>query len=754
MRRIGVLLLVAVASLLAFSPAFARAQTVFEREVLYTRAAPTGTLRAVTLTYSRSPAPTLMLGPPSDIAPPGGWAGGGADGLCIAPDGDAVVAGGALSPGAIHKVRLNSGVAITVSPGAGSLTATQVAIDPVVADRVWAVCTSAGGTGAGRIARVPLSPFAQGVAFTISGPDTAIAQLCFAHGRAYYVSTGAAPGSGTLGIIDMNTFATTRLLTGLEFPRAITFDPFTGHLVVLGGASILQIDARPGIPPTIVSGVDLSALVPGVDLRSGTVDGRGHAIALSATGHIVLLDYAATMQVGHSANPRLAAALEAAGTLASIVPLVGPGSLRESDCLWDNGAFDERDGLPSHNSSWIGDTRTADDFYLYRGIHRIDSISATMFSDSLFLNALIEVYDDCDGRPGTLLHSFTSAVGDTGTLFQGLRVLTLEAATPGLWLRGGRSYWVSAVGIGSLDGSDNWYWGTSGAPPPTPPPPPGVSNSIRGKPAVFRAPSQGVPDWTTSAEAGCGCTDFAFTIRGESCKILHDNGPPQPQSDPALTGVPSLISTTSSDSRAADNFRVPPCADEGGDRICFIEATVYTNCSPVRGVVEVLRNDCSLPAGTPLFASPFSKVIDLGYNVSIAGASLRAYTVQVHDPGWFLPDGRNYWLSVAVQGSGGFNQRALFAANAASCDIPVCALRISQSAFRASASLNWGPVENMLQIPRDLSFLVAIHEPSSGTTETGDPVPGEQCLGDAEGDGDVDVSDIFRFLSEWFGGCP
>ena len=750
--RIGAMLLCALWSLIALPPPIAGAQTVFERRVLYTRAAPTCTLRAVTITYALTPVPTLTTGAPTDVGSPPLAAGGGADGLCIAPDGDVLVAGGALSPNAVHKVRPGSGVTSTASPGAGSPIAMQLAVDPVVADRVWAVCTGAGGVG--RIARVPLAPFGQGVAFTISGPDTTIAHLCFAHGRAYYVSTGAAPGTGSLGVIDLNTFATTRLLTGLDLPRTLTLDPFTGHLIVFGASTILQVDARSGLAPTIISVADLSTLVPGLDLRSGTVDGLGHAIALSATGHIVLIDYSATMQVGHTANVRLAAPIEAPSTLASIVPLVGPGSLRDSGCLWDNGEFDQRDGLPSHNSQWAGDTRTADDFYLCSGVNRIDSIVATMFSDSLFLSALIEVYDDCDGRPGTLLHSFTAAVTDTGSLFQGLRVLSLVAPTPGLWLRGGRSYWVSAVGIGSLDGSDNWYWGTSGAPPATPPPPPGTPPIIRGKPAVFRAPSLGVPDWTASAQAGCGCTDFAFAVRGESCKTLHDNGPAQPQGDPAPTGAPSIISTTNSDSRAADNFRVPPCAENGGERVCFIEATVYTNCSPVRGLVEVFQNDCSLPTMPPLFASPFSKVIDLGYNVTIAGVSLRAYSVQVHDPGWFLPTGRNYWLSVAVQGSGGFSQRAYFAANSPPCDTPLCGIRISQSAIRESASPNWVPIENLLQMPRDLSFLVAVTEPQIGTAGSSGPTPGVQCLGDAEADGDVDVADIFSFLSSWFQGCP
>jgi hypothetical protein len=729
--------------LLPCAPAFA--QPTFEREVLYTRAAGTGTLRKVTVTYTASPVPTLTLSTPATIASPTG-----ADGLCISPAGDVLVAGGATAPNTVHRVLLANNALSTVSPGAGSPIATQLALDPA-GDKVWAVCTV---SGTGRIARVPLSPFVQGIAQTITGPDTLLSHIGFGHNRAYYVAAGTAPGTGTLGTIDLTTFATTRLLNGLDTPRGVTLDPFTGHLIVFGAASITQIDARPGMMPTIVSTVSLAALLPGVDVRSGTVDGAGRALALSSTGHMVLVDYAATRTVGDAASPRVLAALETPGTLGSIVPLVGTGALRDSGCLWDNGEFDRRDGLPSHNSWMNGDTRTADDFYLCPGVHRIDAIEATMFAGTQFLTALIEVYDDCNGVPGALLQSFPATVTDTGELFMNLRVLALHAPTPGLWLRGGRSYWVSAVGIGSLDGSDSWYWGTSGAPDANDPP--GTRPTIRGKPAYFRAPAQGLPDWTPSEEGGCGCTDFAFRIRGESCRILHDNGPPQAFDDPQIVGAPSIISSTSSDSRSADNFRVPPCTELGGRQICFIQATIYTNCSPVRGTVEIFINDCTLPSGPALYSGPFSKVIDLGYNVTIAGASLRAYTVEVHDPGWFLADGANYWLSVAVQGSGGFSQRAYMAANSDRCDAPGCGIAISQAAVRGPGipSTGWVPIENFLQVPRDLSFVIAIADPRAqgGGAGIGDPEP--VCIADADQDGDVDVADIFSFLSGWFQGCP
>jgi len=723
----------------------AHAQEGFEREVIYTRAAATGTLRKVSVRYVASPSPALTLGTPVTIASPAG-----ADGLCIAPGGDAVVAGGTAAVNAVHRVNRLSGATQTVSPGAGTPIATQLALDPA-GDKVWAACTVG---GAGRIARVPLSPFAQGIASAVTGTDTTISHLCFAHGRTYYISTGAAPNSGWLGTIDLTTFVTTRLIGGLDRPASIAFDPFTGHLLVFGPTSIAQIDVRPGITPAIVSSAGLAAVLPSVNVRSGTVDGLGHALALSTTGHLVLVDYRATRTVGHAANPRLVAGLEQPGVLGSIVPLAGAGALRDGGCLWDNGAFDQRDGLPSHNSWMAGDTRTADDFYLCPGMHRIDSISGRMFSDSLFLTALVEVYSDCNGAPGTLMESFAATVTDTGTTFQNLRVLSVTAPTPGLWLRGGRAYWVSLVGIGSLDGSDNWYWGTTGAPPANAPP--GTRNTIRGRPAMFRAPALGVVDWTASDQAGCGCTDFAFSVLGESCKVLHDNGPPQPAGDAGIVGAPSIISTTNTDSRAADNFRVPPCAEGGGERVCFIEATIYTNCSPVRGAVEVFVNDCTLPFGAAVYSGQFSKVIDRGYNVTLGGILLRAYTVQVHDPGWFLPDGATYWLSFAVQGSGGFNQRAYFAANAASCESPSCTLQISQCAARGpgASSTNWTPIENVLQAPRDLSFAIAVAGPAEPPHSGDGPQSGTSCLADSDGDGDVDVADIFAFLSRWFQGCP
>lgn len=743
--RVAALLWAALWAVLPLPPPAAFGQSGFEREVLYTRVAGTATLRAATVKYELSPAPTLTIGAVASVGSPSG-----ADGLCMSPRGDVMVAGGAAAANMVHRVNRADGSVVTVSPGVGAPVATQLALDPA-GDKVWAVCTVG---GSGRIARIPLSPFAQGVASAISGADTVIAQVCFAHGRMYYVATGTGQGSGWLGTIDPITFTTTRLLGGLDRPIGVTFDPYTGHVVAFGRTSITQIDARPGMAAMVVSAAELGDVVPSIEVRSGTVDGRGRALALSATGHIVVVDYVATREVGHAGNPRVAAVLESAEVLGSIVPLTGAGALREGGCLWDGGGFDERDGLPSHNSWMTGDMRTADDFYLCPGVHRIDSIEATMFSDSLFLTALVEVYADCDGSPGALLESFSANVSDTGSVFQNLRVLNVHAHTPGFWLRGGRSYWVSAVGIGSLDGSDNWYWGTSGgaaigAPPGTP-------NTIRGRPAMFRAPAQGVADWTPSDAAGCGCTDFAFRIRGETCKVLHDNGPPQAAGDPVVTGAPSIISTTGSDARGADNFRVPPCAELGGERVCFIEATIYTNCMPVRGIVEILANDCAIPFGPTLFSGPFSKVIDLGYNLVLGGSSLRAYTVQVHDPGWFLPQGRNYWLSIAVQGSGGFSQRAYFGANASGCAAEACAIRISQSAVRGAAvsSPGWTLIENYLQVPRDLSFVIAVAERQVGGEGGSGGNANPTCLADAELDGDVDVADIFAFLSRWFQGCP
>jgi hypothetical protein len=172
----------------------------------------------------------------------------------------------------------------------------------------------------------------------------------------------------------------------------------------------------------------------------------------------------------------------------------------------------------------------------------------------------------------------------------------------------------------------------------------------------------------------------------------------------------------------------------------------------------VYDNDCVLPLPPPLFSGAITRAVPLNYSVWIGGAVLPAYRVLVEDPGWFLPAGRNYWASVAVQGSGGFLQRAYFAGNAPRCtDPPGCTIRISQAAVRGQAvnAPGWTLIEQFAQVPLDLSFLIAVRdrEPhdTSGGGSTGNP---PRCVADADGDGTVSVSDIFHFLSRWFAGCP
>lgn len=749
------LLAAALLVLLAIHPpGAAMAQdTATEREILYTRTgAPPGqaSLRRAVLRFQHAPTPALSIVSQGDVgAAPLTQ---GAAGLCVAPDGDVLVAGGAAAPNAVFRVHSGSGAATAHSPGAGSPIALGIAVDPL-GERALVPCTVG---GVGRIARMPLNPIGSGVVHAVTGADSLVTAIAFAHARAYYVNDAA----GSLGVINPETFATTRLLTGLDRPRAVMLDPFTGHLVIFGAVRAYQVDARPGLAaPIIISETDLTGLAPSFNLVGASIDGAGRAVMLSATGHVAMLDYRATRTVGHAANPRAAAMLESVGAPAGLAPLCGPGGLRGGGCLWDNGPFDLLDGLASRNSPMHGDARAADDFYLPPGMHRIDSMSAIMFTDAIALTGLIEIYDDCNGRPGTLVGSFAATGADTGGLFQGLRVVRLSAATPGLWLRGGRTYWLSPVGIGNLQGIDMWYWGTSSGPlgPDGPPDP----ATIRGRPGAFRSVAAGIPDWVSSDLAGCACTDFAFELRGMSCKVLHDNGPPtaappQPPTAAIIApGAPSIISPTNTDARAADNFRVPPCLD-GGVNICYIEATVYTNCAPVRGTAEIFDNDCVLPLSPPLFVGAISRATPLGYSVWIGGAAMPAYRVQVDDPGWFLPDGRNYWLSVAVQGSGGFTQRAYFAGNAPDChDPPGCAIRISQAAVRGQAvgSGAWTLVESLLQTPLDLSFVIAVADPESlGSTGNQEPPPA--CIADADGDGVVAVSDIFHFLSAWFAGCP
>ncbi len=467
---------------------------------------------------------------------------------------------------------------------------------------------------------------------------------------------------------------------------------------------------------------------------------------------------------------------------------------------WWNGEWDHLDGQVSHEGGGAPQGAVAaDDFYLCSGyIHNLKSISVTVLNNSSFgLNrARLEIYSDCNGCPDQLLyvlkkHSVQSQ-GPAGNGFTEY-VYTFEindqqeGTCPGEAVRGdicstggidpncvrnialrGGTYWLSVVGKTDGQMSDLTFWATTGNATNHP------FSEIKGSVAKKR---EGVPptnwnnpwdysgsQWRSVEECCVGCTDLAFRVCFDSCKILLDNGRDIGEGATALLkGARSERSGLIRNSRAADDFVVPPCSDF---QLCHIEGCVYTNCDPAfRGFYEIYRNDCRLPyfvfGDSPLFSGYTTKRVCLGYEVSIDGVSgLDAYRLEFHKiANQVLNSGQQYWISIGVDDTFSFIERGYFCRNRycdRSCDInfnPGAVLDPAATYVNGGVTTwrstkdfpaRWGTNGT------DFAFTIAGKNVAPATGPNANPA----CLADANNDGVVEVADIFAFLSAWFAGCP
>lgn len=251
--------------------------------------------------YSYDGVTTFTLGAVTNIASTPG-----ADGIIFAPDGDLIVGG---QGNAVHKVDPGTGFFTTVT--AGGTASYHVMLDPT-GTQVY----SAGIPGS--LATIPLGPFAAGTAHTLSGDDLAITTIAFdTTGKAYYTASGSS-GVGNFGTIDLTTYTTTRTMASVDAAHGMSFDAYTGKLVLFGSSHISQIALS-----------DLTTLYSdfvsvGENFDQGSVDGKGHIFAASNFGNLLFMDYGASGKVGDvtnfSAKTFLAAALD------DIAPLSGAGS--------------------------------------------------------------------------------------------------------------------------------------------------------------------------------------------------------------------------------------------------------------------------------------------------------------------------------------------------------------------------------------------------------------------------------------------
>ncbi len=667
----------------------------------------------------------------------------GADGITFAPDGDLLVGGQAT--GRLFKMNRTTGVQTNQLVGQSS--SFHVKLDPSGL-KAW----TAGLPD--RLADVPLNPFAPGTSHVLTGDDLLITDIVWAAGKVFYTSSGVS-GHGNFGEINLTTFVTTRRIANVDYAHGLQFDPFTNNLILFGEHQIAQIDPSTN-PPTIVSVLDLTSRFPNLDLDQGAADGTGLLYGASNDGNLIVLDYSATHAVGTSAATADMQYLER--YLDDIAPLLGPGV--NPCCPIGSGEFDFRNAQQSQlpgQSTVPFDFRVADDFYLLPGqIYNIHSIEGTMITDSTLPKAQLELYRDCNGLPAdppirTALQA--TSIVDTGSTFQGKHVLKVRFEFTDLWLRGGESYWVSLIGKGLGSPDEVWFWGTAGN---------GIGNQIKGRPGAFKSVIAGRPNWTPIDSPNCptclGCTDFAFCVNADGCKILNDNGTYLPSGTISLDGGQGPLF-----GRTADDFVVPPCVTQ---QLCYIEAYIASNCPQARlsiypGTCNTANATQGIPGGifpngfTPTYTLTPDRIVDTGQFATVNGIRYPILCLQFWNFGTINLTPGDYWVSAYGLSSGDLTQRAFFLYNQ-DCHRP-CLIKWSEGVVYGPAAgqtspFQWVRGSTVFGTPHDYSFMIAVHDPAAPAAGAG--LGNGVCAADFDGNGSVSAQDIFAFLASWFAGCP
>ncbi len=438
----------------------------------------------------------------------------------------------------------------------------------------------------------------------------------------------------------------------------------------------------------------------------------------------------------------------------------GPVTLRAErapvspTCIWDNGEFDGLGFQASESGSAIGESRAADDFTIKQGtVARIDTISVQMLMSGDDFNATLQLYHDCNGCPADLVEcgffqhptvrildnqpqpGFT-AVELTFDTSERLETDEYgnESFVPGLWLHGGKSYWLSPVGSGEL--YDRAFWMTTG------------DGDTAGATAKFQSGEYKIDAWLPVDELNLGCADFAFNVEGSSCCVICDNGLPD------LEGADPLLDTTAPGARLVDNFVVNGCETR---EICFLKTWIITNCDPLRMKAQLYSDDCDSPSGLVGEEVLASKSVQISApeSIDVGGVQLTAYRVEFHDLGWAVEPGGNYWVSLHHQGTGSFSERS-YTAFATDCREPGCDIKLSQaqSLRRVSRVLEWHPLSDVIGMPRDLAFKLAVTPLDSDTPGGSDGTDlANSCASDINNDGRVSAIDLTMFLEMWFNGC-
>jgi hypothetical protein len=214
----------------------------------------------------------------------------GADGITPLPNGNLIVGGEGTQ---IYQ--------LTPLPGGVKLVSVGVAVsDHVSYDNQRNVIWTSGDSPLSDLSEVPLNPFSNGIVKKLKGDTTQITQIAFDPSHNAYYTSSTFNQAGSFGLVDLNTFTTTRKIPSLPAAHGISFDHFTNTLVLAGTTNITQIDPK---TLSVVSDWTVPAgKYPQFQLDQAATDGKGHIWAASNDGNLVFIDYSRTHKIGDPTN--------------------------------------------------------------------------------------------------------------------------------------------------------------------------------------------------------------------------------------------------------------------------------------------------------------------------------------------------------------------------------------------------------------------------------------------------------------------
>ena len=182
----------------------------------------------------------------------------------------------------------------TVSTGNAGITAYLLAENPAATSLFTF-------NNIGNISAVPLTGAGliagAGTVHTVTGADINVSEMVWSPvsgGPVFYVTGAPGTGGGDLGTINLSTYVTTKLFTGITTAEDAHYDPFTGLILLFGQG---QIDNFDPVAQTLGTALSVPGGTCGANtLTTGAIDGLGHAL-ITNCGTLSYIDYSATHNI-------------------------------------------------------------------------------------------------------------------------------------------------------------------------------------------------------------------------------------------------------------------------------------------------------------------------------------------------------------------------------------------------------------------------------------------------------------------------